>query len=102
MVREYGEEPDLEKVTIPLHLIIGLTRFVEDPKKYDPRGPRSYKSDGMFNQFQTESITGEVSSIKHNCMVQDLFDLDILKAISAPTDKESQEHLDTFLAKKRE
>lgn len=101
MIREYGEKPDLEKVTIPLHLIIGLARFVEDPREYDPRGPRSYKSDGMFNQFQTESIIGEASSVKHNCMVQDLFDPDILKAMSASTDKESQEYLDTFLAKEK-
>lgn len=100
MIRKYGEKLDFEKVTIPLHLIIGLARFIEDPKKYDPRGPRDHKSNGSFNQFQTESITEKVSSTRYDCMVQDLFGPDILKAISASTDKESQNYLDAFLAQK--
>jgi len=99
-IRRYGDKPKLEDVVVNLNHIIGLSRFLRDPKKYDSRGARSHKSGGSFNQFQCASTIEGISSLNHKCKVQDLFDPDVLKAIYAETDSDSQKHLDEFLANK--
>jgi len=95
VVRRYGEEVDLNEVRVPLHQIIGLARFTSDPKKYDSRGPRDHDS---FNQFQCASTIKKISSIEYECLIQDLFDDNIVKAIMMPSDDESKKYLDEFLS----
>jgi len=97
-IRRYGESEKVESATIRLSSIIGLSRFVKDPKKYDKRGPRSHKGSGSFNQFQCAATIESISSVRYDCKVQDLFDPDIIEAISATTDRNSQKYLDGFLA----
>lgn len=99
-IRKYGETPKLEGTTVCLSSIIGLSRFIKDPKKYDTRGPRSHKGGGSFNQFQCAATIEGISSIRYGCKVQDLFDPDIIKAMLATDDSDSQKHLDVFLANK--
>jgi len=99
-VRGYGDKPELKDIAIRLSDVIGLSRFLKDPKKYDSRGPRSHKGGGGFNQFRCASTIEGISSIKHDCEAQDLFDPNILKAVSATTDSDSQEYLNGFLADK--
>lgn len=100
VVRKYSEKIDIDKVTIPLHTIIGLVRIVNDPNKYDSRGPRDYKSSGGFNQFRCASRIDEISKIKYNCLLQDLFDKNIIKAIVSTSDKISNNYLNKFLSYK--
>jgi len=97
-VRRYAEKFDIDKVTIPLHIIIGLVRIVNDPKKYDPRGPRDYKSSGEFNQFRCADRINNISKIKYNCLLQDLFDKNIIKAAMSLSDEMSQKYLDKFIS----
>jgi hypothetical protein len=99
-VRRYGDSIGPEEAIIRLSDVIGLSRFLKNPKKYDSRGPRSHKNTGSFNQFQCASTIEKISSVRHDCKVQDLFDLNILKAISAENDSDSKEYLDGFLADK--
>jgi len=98
VIRQYGEKVDLGEVRVPLHQIIGLVRFTSDPKKYDSRGPRGYESSGSCNQFQCASTIRKISSIEYECLIQDLFDDNIVKAIMAPSDGESKKYLDEFLS----
>lgn len=97
-IRRYGEKIEPEDAIIRLKDVIGLSRFLGNPKKYDSRGPRSHKNSGSFNQFQCASTIEGISSIRYDCSAQDLFDPDILEAIHAKTDSDSQKHLDVFLA----
>jgi len=99
-IRRYGDKPKIEDVVVNLNDIIGLSRFLRDPKKYDSRSARSHKSGGSFNQFQCASTIEGISTLNHKCRVQDLFDPDVLKAIYAETDADSQKHFDKFLANK--
>ena len=99
-VRNYSEKVDVDKIKVPLNVIIGLSRIVNDPKKYDERGPRDYKSGGGFNQFRCADNIHNISKIKYNCSLQDLFDKNILKAIISSSDKTSQKYIDTFLSYK--
>lgn len=98
VTRQYGEKFDLDKVTAPLHQIIGLTRFISDPQKYDSRGPRDYNSGGSFNQFRCADTIQKISSVKCECLIQDLFDSNIIKAIMASSDDGSEKYLNKFLS----
>ena len=100
IVRRYSEKFDVYKIKMPLNVIIGLSRIVNDPKKYDKRGPRDYKSGGGFNQFRCASNIHDISKIKYDCLLQDLFDKNILKSIVSSSDETSQKYLDEFLSYK--
>jgi len=100
VTRQYGEKFDMNKVTAPLHQMIGLVRFISDPKKYDTRGPKDCKANGGFNQFRCANTIQEISKIKHDCLIQDLFDDNIVKAIISSSDEESKIYLDKFLSYK--
>ena len=101
-VRYYSEKVDIDKVVISLNVIIGLSRIVNDPKKYDSRGPRDYDSRGEFNQFRCANTIDNISKVRYNCLVQDLFDKNIIKAIASSSDKRSKEYLDKFISYKDE
>jgi len=99
-VRLYSEKFEMDNVTVPLNVMMGLSRIVNDPKKYDTRGPRDYNNTGGFNQFRCASNINNISKIKYECLIQDLFDKNIIEAIMAPSDKMSQKHLDKFISYK--
>jgi len=100
IVRRYSEKFDVYKITVPLNVIIGLSRIVNGPKKYDKRGPRDYKSGGGFNQFRCADNIHSISKTKYDCSLQDLFDKNILKAIISSSDETSKKYLDKFLSYK--
>jgi len=100
IVRSYAEKLDVDKITVPLHIIIGLARFVSSPEKYDSRGPRDYKSGGGFNQFKCADKISNISKIRCDCSLQDLFDKNIIKAIISLSDEISQKYLNKFLSYK--
>jgi len=97
-VRLYSEKFNMDNVIVPLNVMIGLSRIVSDPKKYDTRGPRDYDSGSGFNQFRCASNINNISKIKYSCLIQELFDENIVQAIMAPSDKMSQEYLDKFIS----
>ena len=103
VLRKYSEKPDISKTSIPLHIMIGLRRFVTNPEKYDSRTVYGKKNDSCgFNEFKCAQNIESISSVKHDCSVQDLFNLDIVKAIMAESDDQSKKMLDKFLSYKKE
>jgi hypothetical protein len=95
--RSYAEKFNIDKVATPLNVITGLSRLIRDPKKYDSRDLRNYDSSGGFNQFRCADTIDSISSIRHSCMTQDLFDNNIIKAIMSMSDESTKEYLNKFL-----
>ena len=92
--RTYGSRYDKE-LRAPLGLMIGIHRFVDEPKKYDKRT--------LFSTnygFECNATIGKISNIETELSFQELFDEDVIEAVMAKTDKESQKYLDTYLEKK--
>jgi len=100
IVRQYAEKFDINTVTVPLHIITGLVRIVNDPKKYDTRGPRDHDAGGGFNQFRCANRINDISKVKYNCSLQDLFDKNVLKSVMSSSDKTSKKYLDKFISYK--
>lgn len=101
IVRKYSENVDLDTTTIPLHIIIGLRRFIADPGRYDKRTIYDAKSGSYgYNEFECAKRIEAISPIRYDCSIQDLFDSYIEKAITAKSDEEVKKMLDKFLSYK--
>jgi len=93
-IRPYMDRAkDVEKVSIKLSEIVGLRRFVRNPKKYDERpletAPCGYGSDYCCNSTIAEAAKG----IKHSCTAEFFKAPSFLKALKASSNKEVTEYI---------
>jgi len=93
-VRPYMDKAkDVERVSIRLSEIVGLRRFVRNPKKYDQR-PLKTASCGYGSDYYCNStIARAAEGIKHSCTAKFFKAPSFLKALKASSDKKVTEYI---------
>ncbi len=94
--RTKPEEMDGIKVS----LMIGLSRFVNDPLKYDERRLFAYDGICTWNSFSCSRKIPNISKIAYLTNAQELFNKHLVDAVMAPTDEEAIEHISTLIREK--
>lgn len=89
-------------LTMDLNIAIGLQRFINsDPLRYDTRDLKTYNIN-LKNAygFKCSDTINSISNVMLEVSFQDLLDSDIIAAIMSENDKEAQEYVKKFTAKK--
>jgi hypothetical protein len=90
-VREYAKVDDPNKMTFPLHQMIGLQRFCRHPHTHDTREVGKYSGD-----FSCNTRIAGISKVKRELPISALFNEHIIAAIMSKDDKDAKAALEAF------
>jgi len=94
--RSYGQKStnDINDITVPLHLIIGMHRYLKEPTKYDKRDLISKNS----YPYKVHNTISRLCNIQKTIVAGDLFQRSVIDAINSDSDKDARKHLKNFKA----
>jgi len=92
--RSYGQKStnDINDITVPLHLIIGMHRYLKEPTKHDKRDLISKNS----YPYKVHDTISRLCTIQKNIIAGDLFQQSVIDAINSDTDMEAKKYLKEY------
>ena len=85
-----------EKVSVPMYIVIGIQRMLNNPSKYDKRALTDKEGHG----FNCANTIESISKVKSKIAPSDLFNEDVIAATMSETDGQADKYLIKFATKK--